>query len=332
MKAVDDMIKKILCLSLLLLLAILPAVSCGQEPENGTETKPETLPPETLPGETEPATETEAEIETLPGTEAETLADPSDPSYYHKMVVFGDSIAHGYGLRDMTNTRYSALIEEKMKTLPCEFTSFNYAVDGATSEDLYNLLRNGVRELKGADLVIISIGANNILRYSYTLLGQFQSGSPAAALEIMNSDEFAANMQSGIDRLGSDIPEILRLIRETASDADVVFQTIYNPYRGALVYLGVNGFEMKIDFGAKINGYVEGLNEKIRAGAAEYGYTVAEVHGAFEAHSGNLVNVILADNGSLTKDLDPHPDANGHRVIAEVILDTLKDLGKKLPA
>ena len=314
--------------TILLAMACLFTVSCKQkeppyvEPHQTTDTAraPEDETAETLSCETAPLTD--MPTETVPVDESR---------YYHHMVVFGDSIAHGYGLDDKLKTRYSALLTDRFSSLPVPLTETNYAVDGATSEDMLNLLNNGASELKTADLVVISIGANNILRYSYQFLGLFQSGETEKALAIINSEEFQSNIASGIEKLGTDIPLLIGKIRESAPDADIVFQTIYNPYKGAKIVMNVNGFEMKVDFGEKINSWVEGLNEKIRSGAVKYGYTVAEVHNTFEKSPNRLVNVILAENGALTVDLDPHPDKNGHKVIAEVILETLKSLGKKIP-
>ncbi|MCQ2426610.1 MAG: SGNH/GDSL hydrolase family protein [Lachnospiraceae bacterium] len=318
--------------TLLLALLCLLTVSCGKKDppdvDPGRTTDAESEPSETQPDHTEPATEARTDAP----TEAPTETVPVDESgYYRHMVVFGDSIAHGYGLDDKLHTRYSALLTDRFSSLPIPLTETNYAVDGATSEDMLNLLNNGVSELKNADLVVISIGANNILRYSYEFLGMFQSGQTESALAIINSPEFLEKINSGIEKLGTDIPKLIGKIRESAPDADIVFQTIYNPYKGARIVFGLNGFEMKVDFGGKINGWVEGLNGKIREGAVKYGYAVAEVHDEFEKNPDRLVNVVLAENGALTAELDPHPDKNGHRVIADVILDTLKTLGKKLP-
>ena len=307
--------------TLLLAVLCLLAVSCEKnDPSSVDTTGTEEKPAETKSDETDVLTD----------APTETVA-VDESRYYHHMVVFGDSIAHGYGLDDKLKTRYSALLTDRFSSLPVPFTETNYAVDGATSEDMLNLLNNNPSELKNADLVVISIGANNILRYSYQFLGMFASGETEKALAIINSEEFLNNIASGIEKLGTDIPLLIGKIRESAPDADIVFQTIYNPYKGAKIVMNVDGFEMKVDFGAKINGWVEGLNEKIRTESVKYGYAVAEVHDAFEKNPNRLVNVILAENGALSADLDPHPDKNGHRVIAEVILETLEALGKELP-
>ena len=314
--------------ALMLALLCLLSVSCGKKDppavDPGQTTGAESETADTLPVITEPMTETP--------TEAPTETVPIDESgYFRHMVVFGDSIAHGYGLDDKLNTRYSALLTDRFSSLSVPLTETNYSVDGATSEDLLNLLNNGVSDLKDADLVIISIGANNILQYSYQFLGLLQNNVPEGALAIIVSDEFQNKLSSGISRLGADIPKIIEKIRESAPDAVIVFQTIYNPYQGAVIPIRGAGFERGFDIGITVNEWVEKLNEKIRKGAEQYGYIVAEVHDEFEKNPEKLVNVILAENGFLTAELDPHPNADGHKVIADVIFETLKDSGKKLP-
>lgn len=268
----------------------------------------------------------EATQETAP-----TLADPADPTYYHKMVVLGDSIAHGYGLSDLENTRYSALIEARMQLLPCAFESYNLAVDGATSTDMLELLSGGIPQLAGADLVVISIGANNILRVSAPLLEQYINGNRQEVLTLLSSDKFKADLQSGIEQLNADIPVIIDRIKESAPNADILFQTVYNPFKGARISYSIGNEIQTMSFGDEIGVYVEQLNAHIRENAASNGYSVADVYNAFENSDENLVNVVLGVNSSMTNEVDPHPNANGHVAIADVITETLRTLGRHIP-
>lgn len=79
------------------------------------------------------------------------------------LVLLGDSISTGYGLDAATEYNYGQICADY---LGCE--SENYAVDGADSEDLYNLITTDstVRSsISGAETVVISIGGNDIMQY-----------------------------------------------------------------------------------------------------------------------------------------------------------------------
>ena len=88
---------------------------------------------------------------------------------------------------------------------------------------------------------------------------------------------------------------------------------MYNPYRSFTQFsLRVNG--EKTAFADVADLCVTRLNDILREGAQTYGCTLCDVYDAFEQTSGQLVNASL---GRLN--FDPHPTADGHLVIAEVI-------------
>lgn len=330
---------RLCCCALLLALLLLTAAACTPGAETSSAASP-SAEPEQFPGEASsesaappeesspleslPAENSQSGIISLP-EESDPGSEPSEPPVQEVFgeafcyVALGDSICRGYGLADPETQRYSSLIG---KRTGC--TVYNYGVDGQTGAGLVQFLRNGKAEaLSQADVVSVSIGANNLLHTLSSLLlslfsglDQTQSGS---TVQVDAENLFAA-VDEALASFEQELPELLTLIGEQAPNARVLFQTVYNPYRSFSHFpVRLNG--TKIYLSDLANECVERLNEMIRDGALQYGYTVCDVYDAFEQNADQLVNASL---GKIN--FDPHPNAAGHAVIAEVLL---KEMPKK---
>lgn len=286
---------------------------------------PESLPAENDPSESsdpdpdsDPSSDPNSDLTTLP-EESTPDGEPSDPPAQEVIgetfcyVALGDSICRGYGLEDPETQRYSSLIAERTGC-----AVYNYGVDGQTGRELVAFLREGKAEaLAKADVVSISIGGNNLLHaLSYLLrdlLGKFDPKNPEAILQA-DAEDLLIAVDEALASFDEELPELLELIGEQAPNAKILFQTVYNPYRSfILLPVRLNGH--LVTFSSLTDQCVERLNEKIRDGALQYGYTVCDVYDAFEQNANQLTNASL---GKLN--FDPHPNAAGHAVIAEVLL------------
>ncbi len=88
------------------------------------------------------------------------------------MVIFGDSIASGYGLNTDTEYNYGQICADY---LGCNVK--NYAVSGDTSEDMLNVIA-GLSDadkdvVSESEYVVISIGGNDIINYMSKCLINF---------------------------------------------------------------------------------------------------------------------------------------------------------------
>ena len=99
-----------------------------------------------------------------------TAADTAKPSY--DFVVFGDSIASGYGRIENTKYTYGDILADYYNG-----TVNNYAVAGDKSEDMLNLIKSldadQKKAVSDAEYVLISIGGNDIIRFALNYLVNF---------------------------------------------------------------------------------------------------------------------------------------------------------------
>ena len=230
------------------------------------------------------------------------------------VVFFGDSIAAGYGLADEENERYSSLIAAEYGC-----TVYNYAVSGDDGKDLLELLAEGNCEhLKDATVIVLSIGANNVLKAADALIPYFEDLQNGTATETLDVTDVMNVVAQGIDRFKTELPRIIQALREVNADAKIIFQTVYNPYRDFTEFkVEQNGFTLS--FAAVSASSVIALNDVIENGAEANGYTVCEVYTPFKEYEGNLINAL--PDGS---NVDPHPNKEGHKLLAELVADAVK--------
>lgn len=230
------------------------------------------------------------------------------------VVFFGDSIAAGYGLANEENERYSSLIAAKYG---CEV--YNYAVSGDDGKDLLTLLaEGGCEQLENATVIVLSIGANNVLKAAYALVPYFESLQNGTAQGNLDVTEVMSEVADGIDRFKTELPQIIASLRAVNPDAQIIFQTVYNPYRDFTEFkVEQNGFTLS--FAAVSASSVISLNDVIENGAEANGYTVCEVYTPFKEYEGNLINAL--PDGS---NVDPHPNKEGHKLLAELVADAVK--------
>ena len=274
--------------------------------------------------------ETETAVETEETAEPEPPFPEIEPTYY---VSLGDSIARGYGLADLKNEVYSAVLTESYVKTQAIMYSSNFGVDGQDSTQLASYIVNNPaipEALADADYVSISIGANNFLGEAFDFLNVCYDFQKNPSTRLTSDDvseafrQFNADVADGVDRLREDIPQIISNIRTYSEDCEILFLTCYNPYGAVDVTLDWGGV-MPVNFAALADTSVTQMNDVIRELADDYGYTIADVYTAFEGKWDRLVNAAPVEKGgSLDMNaVDPHPNKNGHAVIADVLFEII---------
>lgn len=210
-------------------------------------------------------------------------------------VVLGDSVAAGVNPYGEVGYSYSDYIKDylKEKGQLKEYIK-DYAVSGYTTKDVLEDLHNNkeieidgnkinIRHaLREADLVTISIGAND-----------FMKGLTIKNLDLSNSDYY----KNKIDSIISDIDTVLTEVSKYAKN-DVIVVGYYNPFN-----ILFSSYESSLD---EIFNYADLKYSKT---CSNHGFKYVSVYSLFKENSDFLPNPF-----------DIHPNLKGYSAIANLII------------
>lgn len=243
-----------------------------------------------------------------------------------RMLFLGDSIPAGYGLDGYTDSdnyncaSYSNILKERYTAELAEICSHemqNLAVSGATSDDLLDLIDSGKLDsaLADTDAVVISIGGNDMLHIMFGLLADLGMSAENRTLDIENIDIFSAlgqlltmdgEIDDALNGFETNIQEISAKLNEKTS-GEIYVQTLYNPLET------FTDLQILVDFSVeKIDRY----NEIVKNNANDY--KVIDVAEEFNGKCDELTRI---------KQLDIHPNEEGHRLIAEMVDKSFRETG-----
>lgn len=319
-------------------------------------------------------------------TTAFAANDPSDTeknSSSKNMVILGDSISTGYNLKD-NEYSYADICKDYLGYSDENF--YNFAVNGADTFDLYDLLttdENATAAIANAEVVVVSIGGNDMIDYiAYYLmkfaaqkdptgtLGFFNEGYSAANVPatpkdasayyvILNqdglTDYLTSNALEAVDLLselktnlcdttaGNDgyIPNIVspnltlinNKLNELNSDADIIFQTVYQPLQFSKEYetlkfgsgnMSVAARQLRIQLTKVANKYSDTIKalDDIKIADVYAEFTSETTNAAYPNGYGSYFTEIeTAGNGR-----DFHPNRKGHIAIAATVLEQIDKL------
>ena len=260
-------------------------------------------------------------------TERDVVEVTKDVEVPPKMIFLGDSIAAGYGLEGYENgnnyecSSYSNILYEKYKTELidiCPHDMQNFAISGADSEDLLTLLNSGKLDsaLAQTDAVVVSIGGNDMLGVMLGLLDTIGFSKETKSIDLDELDFFQAaallmkleeNIDTALTEFEVNLKEIAAQINEK-SDGKLFIQTLYDPIEA------LDKIPMLVDFA---NEKIGKFNDIIKNNSGE-SYIVVDVYPDFKGKCSDLTNI---------GELDIHPNAKGHELIAEAVDQSFRDTG-----
>ena len=257
-------------------------------------------------------------------------------------VALGDSITTGYGLAE-NETGFAKQVADSNG-----YTLTNLAKDGATSSMLLTSLSDSEvsSAIASADLITITIGGNDLMNALYAYLAEEynkQNSDTSITAEDVKASlagtlseipqvamlRFAASKipdfpnstaaNTALSTFATNFSSIISAIKAANSTAQLIVVNQYNPYGHLTTGTGV----LSLDLSA-IDTAVRALNTVISSSAESADYTVADVYTKFEQAENNPCNASV----SLTSiNLDFHPNAIGHGLIADTISALLTDEG-----
>ncbi len=291
------------------------------------------------------ADKTESSVQESSAAETTAAATTTEPESNRKrMVILGDSISAGYGLDDTDSERYGVLLREKLNedAGAMLWEENNYAISGDDSSDLlYRLEVGRAVRLPSADIIIICIGANNMLGaytdYAQELLGDRDIESLAEmedseldALEqelieqVENDTEAEAKLEAAIDKgleqLKSDLEGIYSYIRERNETAEIYVMNVYNPYEGLTDPLPM--------LEQPAGDFAQEKIDRCNAILADWEQAHPDLHAvdlaaAFSGWNPKPIIGSAGAEGAGEAYLDPHPNADGHKKIADLLYNSI---------
>jgi lysophospholipase L1-like esterase len=212
-----------------------------------------------------------------------------------RITAFGDSIAAGYGLASQDDNYLTLFAGNIGATLK------NDAVSGFDSGDLLSLLSSGSADadIKNADIVILSIGGNDILHNGELIKSTIKEA-------FLRGGEYFTDEINGIySDFEANLIKIYNHIIGVNPDAAIIIQTLYNPALKQGYKIAV------IDASKLIDKYISRLNESIVLVSAAFDRVVVfDVADEMNSDADNFYN--------LKTDFDIHPSKKGHRTLSEL--------------
>lgn len=255
-------------------------------------------------------------------------------------VVLGDSISSGYGLEEGEQSFPQQVAQTNGLTL------INLAQNGETSASLLDRLRTPqvAAAVAQADVITVTVGGNDLVNGLYAYLtqayNQRHQDSPQTQGELqaaaMGGDwgvltfalgvvwEFPQSQQANqaLADYAQHLTQVVGEIRRENPKAQLVVVEQYDPYAALVGQLSQN--PLFASTAQRLHGVVqagvERLNQAIGDGQT-LGYSVARVYEVFASAGENPCNATLS--GPRQMELDYHPNAYGHTLIAQQVTQLL---------
>lgn len=260
-------------------------------------------------------------------------------------LALGDSLTTGYGLK-FGEKGFPDIIAENHG-----YTLVNKAVNGSTVDGLIQVVgnKNLLPTIEKAELITVSCGGNDLMGLLMVRIAEVYNAyfaedgrklSPGDIMDVLSNPMdprsmkaaacteivFMGNGEWGIEpflesegtrmamkQYTEKLNGVIGKIRSMNPNAVIIVSTQYNPYKG------IGGELEKLDVFAGLG--TKMLSDVIRENANEGGYSVADVYEAFESAEGDLLNASLAP-----VNLDVHPNAEGHKLIAACFENVINGL------
>lgn len=239
---------------------------------------------------------------------------------YGSMLLLGDSITYGYGLDGDVNTclSYGNLLRDELGLDSAHFT--NAAVNGDTSSDLRALLPSLQTKVQSAELIIVTIGGNDLLHLLWDAVNVVLDGNFKDYSQLAEVVSDPAKLQKLTEQLTMDkitatitgyavnMAAIAGFLRANAPEAEIIFLAQYDPLEG------VEGIEA-LSSVSKLA--IPMLNETMSRHARMLDCTYLDAYTPFEGHAAEWTNILA---------MDIHPNKEGHRQLYLLISEYLRGL------
>lgn len=243
-------------------------------------------------------------------------------------VALGDSISIGTNVSPAQS--YPRLVNAQLNAP----LMLNFSRDGLNSDRLIHVMRNHyvMNSIRRANLITLTIGSNDVLGIFMDIIRKATGTTDwnvimsdqiklAQAVAALNSPSTVTRLKKGIKTFRKNFPYIVSRITALNPKARFVVTTAYSPYHGIVIPTSQTTY---FDLGALSDQMIGGLNQVFSAMAkTKKGRKIVFVDLAEP--------FVVAPEGLNAKplpmiNLDPHPNAVGQQMIANLILDRIQDM------
>ncbi len=204
------------------------------------------------------------------------------------LLLIGDSIAYGSGLKNSEEACYGKILADT-----CGFQYENLSVPGSTTNAWVKKLGDSavIESVKKADIISMSIGGNDFLMENVIGL----------MFDAMVREDYS-KFDKIAEKTYGNLRTIVGKLKEFNLDAEIILQTLYNPQYGNLR--------------APYQLAADRINEVIYRCSEEFGgLTVVDVGTALGDDRANFADDIV------------HPSVKGNEIIAEEMLKVFNEKG-----
>jgi len=234
----------------------------------------------------------------------------------YNILTLGDSITAGYGV--LEEEKYPMILyNDLIKTNEdFEFVLTEEAISGIRSIDLINYIdnnENNIKEkIKDADLIVVSIGSNDILTLlSTNLLDDCMSDFSECTNILKN---LSSKMETAKNNLKVNIDDIIKKITNINDDVVIYFVAFYNPF------VELEEIALLEDLIIELENYKEELNNYLISYANNDSYSIA-----IDKELSKVLEEEININFNYKKlNFDPHPTNLGHEEIASFVINNSK--------
>ncbi len=233
------------------------------------------------------------------------------------ILVAGDAVSSGKGLSDRAGKSYGALVASeygisggRYKNIASDFMSSGNMIDDLTYRQL---------EIEDADLMIISVGADDIMSIITSAIEMTTDDKMTypKLLQLAADPDYIRRLNDAIDHTALlnaaakywvNVGEIILRAEKFNPEIRIVFLSIYNPLDGTPALAPLSEL---------LTSPISLMNESLRKAADENGCHVIDLEAAFAGKTSQLTNLTS---------LDPSPNAEAHALIAGLLTEYISTL------
>ena len=257
-------------------------------------------------------------------------------------LALGDSIGAGYGLADKDTESYAQIVRSKLNIPENNFK--NLSVSGMTCEEFYQKIQTSeyTSSIRAANMITVSIGSNELLGiaiegvssitgvdandpdFTNKVQQVFKNANLFQKLTLTDnlyvfftSNETKAQIEASIVAYEESWKKSISYIKNINPNVSIIATEFYNPY----YEVGLASY----DLGNFVDEYIKKMNVILRnLSQSESLYKIAKIYDDFNTTNPRITNVNVNFSNFSKMNVDPHPNKDGHSIIASRIMDVIQ--------